>query len=204
MTFGNTYPVIAQIATARLLLKRYLRGEISEEEWEFRKKEPMSSVGPLNLRPFLHKEWIEAGGLNHVCVSIGFFFYSLPMMPLGAAACLRPGAEVPPFEAMLSKNRFLLRSRSIKRQSNNTIKHPLFLELGSISRPARIALHRRTAFQWRTEKDPPKDFTDRSFSPLEEAARGPVFNNGGSSLGNVRACIIIIVCYELLIFLPLD
>ncbi|KAF8201727.1 hypothetical protein BJ912DRAFT_514561 [Pholiota molesta] len=185
VTFGNAYPVIAQIATARLLLKRYLRGEISEEEWEFRKKEPMSSVGPLNLRPFLDKEWIEAGGFSHVCVSIGFFFYSLPMMPLGASARLRPGAEVPPFDAMLSKNRFLLRSRLIKKQSNNTFKHPLFLELGSVSRPARLAFHKRKAFQWRTERGPPKDFTAKTFSPLEEAARGPVFNNGGSSMGNI-------------------
>ena len=49
----------------------------------------------MNLRPFQDKAWLDAGGGKHVCVSIGFFFFALPTMPLGAASSLRPGADVP-------------------------------------------------------------------------------------------------------------
>ncbi|KAF9484726.1 hypothetical protein BDN70DRAFT_849389 [Pholiota conissans] len=185
ITFGNAYPVIAQIATARLLLKRYLRGEISEDEWDFRKRQPMSSVGPLNLRPFLDQDWIKAGGNNHVCVAIGFFFFQLPMLPLGSASFLRPGATVPSYDSMIPKYRFLHRSRLIQDQARNFHNHPLFIELGSIPRPMRVALHKQVGLQWRKEKHPPKHLSVRPLSPTEEAERYGVFNNGGSSMGNV-------------------
>ncbi|KAF8965262.1 hypothetical protein BDZ97DRAFT_1812891 [Flammula alnicola] len=113
LTFGNTYPILGQIALTRLLLRRYLRGDMNEEEWEFRKREPMSSAGPLNLRPFLHEEWIAAGGSTMV---------------------------------------------------------------------ERV---RGVGLQWRNEKGPPKDFSEKPFSPVEQAAAGLVFCNGGSSMGNV-------------------
>lgn len=76
-TFGNAYPILAQIALTRVLCRRYLRGDISEEEWEFRKKEPMFTAGPINLRPYLDKNWLEQGGISNVSLAINFYRYPL-------------------------------------------------------------------------------------------------------------------------------
>lgn len=183
------YPIIGQIAVTRLLLKHYLRGEISEEEWAFRKREPMFSAGPLNLRPFQDKAWIAAGGLNHVCISIGFFFYSLPIMPLGKASSLRPGAKLPSYDTLLSRKRFWLRSRLVQKQADKYIRNPLLLELGSLALPGRVQRAKDVAIQWRKAKGPPVGSSGRLLSPMEQAAAGLVFCNGGSSMGNVCSCL---------------
>ncbi|CAA7267551.1 unnamed protein product [Cyclocybe aegerita] len=187
ITFGNAYPILGQLATARTLLRRYLRGDIKEGEWEFRTKEPMFSAGPLNMRPFLDKSWIDAGGFFSVCVSIGFFFYLLPFMPLGAGAKLRPGPgpQLPTFEEQLSSQRFFLRSRSIRKQADNYFRHPLFVELGEVNLPHRIARIQPVAVQWRRDGLPPHILDDRPLSPKEQAATGFILGNGGSSMGNV-------------------
>lgn len=185
LTFGNAYPILGQIALTRVLLRRYLRGDINEAEWEFRKREPMSSAGPLNLRPFLDQGWIEAGGLTNVCLAIGFFTFSLPFMPLGSAAHLRPGQDVPSFGCLLSEKRFLLRSKSVHVQATNYTKHPLFLEFAEIYFPARIQRAKGSGLQWRTKSGSPKNIDDRLLSPMEQALTGLVNCNGGSSMGNV-------------------
>ncbi|KJA27097.1 hypothetical protein HYPSUDRAFT_35660 [Hypholoma sublateritium FD-334 SS-4] len=187
LTFGNAYPIIGQIAVTRLLLRRYLRGEISEEEWEFRKREPMSSAGPMNLRSFQDKAWHDAGGAKHVCVSIGFFYFALPIMPLGAASSFRPGAELPAFETLLSRKRFWLRSRSVRSQADRFIRNPLLLELGSIALPARVERARSVGLQWRKEKGSLTGVTNTILSPMEQASTSFIFCNGGSSMGNVRS-----------------
>ena len=146
----------------------------------------MTSAGPMNLRPFQDKAWLDAGGGKHVCVSIGFFFFALPTMPLGAASSLRPGADVPPFETLLSRKRFWLRSRLIRTQADKFIRNPLLVELGSIMLPGRVERARSVALQWRKEKGAPAGLTDTVLSPMEQASAGVVFCNGGSSLGNVR------------------
>lgn len=65
LTFGSVLPILGQIAMARVLCQRYLQGKMSQEEWEFRKAEPMINAGPLNLRPFLDSEWFKNGGRAH-------------------------------------------------------------------------------------------------------------------------------------------
>lgn len=147
----------------------------------------MSSAGPMNLRPFQDKAWHDAGGTNHVCVSIGFFYFALPIMPLGAASSLRPGAQLPSFETLLSRKRFWLRSRSIRSQADRFIRNPLLLELGSIALPGRVERAKSVALQWRKEKGPPTGFTNTALSPMEQASTNFIFCNGGSSMGNVRS-----------------
>jgi hypothetical protein len=53
LTFGCVYRVIAQIAFARVLYRMRKRGEITDEEWDHRLRQPTRTGGPLNLRPFL-------------------------------------------------------------------------------------------------------------------------------------------------------
>ncbi|KAJ3515915.1 hypothetical protein NLJ89_g1458 [Agrocybe chaxingu] len=187
ITFGNAYPILGQLATTRTLLRRYLRGDITEEEWGFRTKEPMFSAGPLNMRPFLDKSWIDTGGFSSVCVSIGFFFYLLPFMPLGAGAKLRPGPgiQLPSFEEQLSTQRFFFRSRYIRKQADNYFRHPLFVELGEVNLPRRLARMQPVGDQWRRGGQPPQNLSDRPLSPKEQAATGFILGNGGSSMGNV-------------------
>ena len=185
ITFGNAFPILGQIALTRVLLRRYLRGEIDEEEWQFRKREPMSSAGPLNLRPFLDREWLEQGGLTNVSAVISFYFFYLPFMPLGSASNIRPGEEMPDFDSLLSKKRFLLRSKSMQAQAANYTKHPLFLELAEVRFPGRIQRAKSIGLQWRKEKRPPANLTQDLLSPVQEASSALVDCNGGSSMGNV-------------------
>ncbi|KAG8212899.1 hypothetical protein J3R82DRAFT_11240 [Butyriboletus roseoflavus] len=140
LTFGNAYLALAQVAMTRVLYRRYLRGEISEEEWAYRKRQPHYSGGPLNLRPHLDKSWFERGGGGEFMLSISVFFYQLPFMTLGAVAergqhrehsdperVLSDGA--PPFSDLLTFDRFLHRARLVKKQATAFFSHPLFFEI---------------------------------------------------------------------------
>jgi hypothetical protein len=185
LAFSNVFPVIGQIALTRVLLRQYLCGKISDDEWEFRKREPMSHAGPWNLRPFLDKDWVEAGGLANVCLSIGFIAFSLPYMPLGSASTMRPGMSLPSYGELLSLRRFILRSKAIRDQSVCYMKHPLFLELAAFSLPGQVARLAGVAQQWRKSKGPPAHFNDKSLTPAEQASPGLVISTGGTSIGNV-------------------
>jgi hypothetical protein len=66
VTFGHAFPVLAQVALSRVLHRRYLRGEIAEEDWQYRLRQPTHTGGPLNLRPLLDKDWVAAGGGGEV------------------------------------------------------------------------------------------------------------------------------------------
>jgi hypothetical protein len=69
ITVGHAHPLLAQLAMSRVLHRRYARGEISQEDWERRLREPTHTGGPLNLRPFLAG---RDGALNeefNVCIT---------------------------------------------------------------------------------------------------------------------------------------
>ena len=191
ITFGNAYPIIAQLATARLLLRRYLRGEIDEAEWEFRKKEPMYSAGPINLRTFLDQEWLDAGGMDHACLAIGFYFYSISFLPLGSAAKLQPGMALPAVGDLLTRGRFFYRAKLVQKQGRAFMGNPLFLEVGNsaFSQRRRVERAKATALEWRERNGPPIALSDRSLTPMEQAF-GLVFCNGGSSMGNVSCYLV--------------
>ncbi len=116
-TFGVVYPVIGQVALARVLCRKYVNGEISQPEWEFRKREPTITGGPLNLRPYLDQEWYEQGGATNASLAIGFYFYTLPFIPLGAASGISPGAPVPSYSDLLSNGRFAYRCTLTRKQA---------------------------------------------------------------------------------------
>ncbi|TFK42512.1 hypothetical protein BDQ12DRAFT_644218 [Crucibulum laeve] len=183
LTFGNVYPVLAHVALARLLCRRFISGEMSSEEWEYRKREPLMTAGPLNLRPFLDPEWFKRGGSGSPLVAISFFYYTLPFMPLGSASSIAPGDSLPDFDKFMSLGRLVLRSHMIKQQATSLMKHPLFSEITSTRL---LANEEKTARikKWQAGGIP-EDLSDQPLSALEQGKRGVVASHGGSSFGNV-------------------
>ncbi|KAJ3990388.1 hypothetical protein F5890DRAFT_1612321 [Lentinula detonsa] len=208
ITFGNAHPVLGQLAVTRVLLRRRLRTlskkrrgipltpseDIDDEEWFYRRRQPMMTGGPANLRPYLDQDWYTKGGARNVCLSISFFFLVLPFMPLGEAGTLSDGAiqvfssdeyEVPPFGKLLSKKRFLLRCRSVRKQSSEVFRHSRFLDVHAARIPMRIDRSRTTALMYRKDIARPEFGDDAMIPVLEqpEAMGGAVMGHGGSSFG---------------------
>lgn len=183
-TFGVVYPVIGQVALARILCRKYVRGEISQAEWEFRKREPMITGGPLNLRPFLDQEWYEKGGATNASLAIGFYFYILPYMPLGIASNISPGAPVPSYSDLLSNKRFAYRCTLIKKQAELALRHPLQYEVGIPRLIARLRFLSGTTKTWRQHRLFGSIVDHELLSVQEQATAGVVYGHGGSSFGN--------------------
>ncbi|TFK76291.1 hypothetical protein BDN72DRAFT_755683 [Pluteus cervinus] len=187
VTFGNVYPVLGQVALVRVLLRRYLNGEIDEEEWEYRKREPMGMSCPVNLRPYYNREWQRKGGAHNVSLFVGFFLLILPFMPLGEAQDIRPGVPLPTFSQLLTPSRFLLRSRSVKQQMANVIQNPLGLDVLNAGLPGHIQTLREVV---RVANQTPKMTRDLTLlTPMEQSRKGFVIISGGSSVGNVDALL---------------
>jgi hypothetical protein len=187
ITVGNALPVLAQAALARILCRRYVRGEIGPEEWEFRKKEPYHTAGPINLRPFLDKAWYKAGGHSNVSVNVAYFYFTLGFVPLGPRN-LAPGDSVPEFSELMSPARFLLRCNTMKKLAFRYLNHPLFFEVGAARLAGKIPRQKMVAAKW--EKDPtsfvrPGEVEDNNASPAEQAKRGTVMAHGWSTFGSV-------------------
>jgi hypothetical protein len=183
VSFGNAFHVLGQIALTRVLCRRYLQGEISEEEWEQRKIQPMHTGGPLNLRPFLDENWLARGGGGEVLIAIDFFYHILPFMPLGSSNHGKMN-KVPPFSSLLSPERFFHRCRLIKRQTARHLAHPLFHEINAARALGRIARIKRAGQCWGPDHDTRDNQNDKRYDILD-IPKGPVFMFGGSSLGNV-------------------
>ncbi|KAH7922095.1 hypothetical protein BV22DRAFT_1131716 [Leucogyrophana mollusca] len=193
VTLGNATLALSQVAMSRVLYRRFLRGDISASEWEHRKKQPMHSGGPLNLRPFLDQQWYNRGGGGDVFLAISFYFYTLPFMSVGMTDHQDPRSldlvdGAPSFGALLSFKRFLLRSRLVARQAQRFMRHPLFLEIALSAHSARIERTKMVALEWkrRAESGQTGD-SDENIPPLQQ--EGSVFGHGGSSIGNVDAII---------------
>jgi len=187
ITFGSAYPIIAQVAAARLLLKHYLQGKIDEDEWDFRKKEPMYSFDVLNLRPLLEPDWLAAGGIDHVCVAIGFSHYSISFLPLGKAAELKPGMTLPEVGNLLTRDRFLYRAKLVQNQAKVRLGSPISLEFGEsmMCQQRIVESTRERALLWKASMTGiPSVLSDRVMTPMERAA-GLLVCNGGSNIGNV-------------------
>ncbi|KAH7889365.1 hypothetical protein F5I97DRAFT_1923912 [Phlebopus sp. FC_14] len=173
ITFGNAYLPLAQVAMTRVLYRRYLRGEIGEEEWQYRKRQPYISGGPLNLRPYLNKEWLDKGGGGELLLAISFFFYQLPFMTMA-----------PPFANLLTFNRFLHRANMIKRQAASLLKHPLSTEIALGSHLGRLERTRHGALEWMKSQE---EGITLDKGPVLEAINfpGAIWAHGGSSMGDV-------------------
>ncbi|KAI9067817.1 hypothetical protein FKP32DRAFT_227499 [Trametes sanguinea] len=189
VTLGAAMPVISQMALARVLHRRYLRGDMSEEEWERRRRQPMHYGGPLNLRPHLDKEWLRQGGLSGIALMIDFYDCTLPFMPTPFGT--RRDADVPrvdgapPFSALLSRERFIHRVKGVKRQISRGVKHPLFLDIAH-ARQQRLSIRKKAvAEHWLAAvggRPPPQSTEPRDLDPV---APDFVFTGGLSSIGDV-------------------
>ncbi|KAF5393693.1 hypothetical protein D9757_000360 [Collybiopsis confluens] len=211
ITFGNAHPILGQLGATRLLLRRRLRTlakgsgissqeDIGDREWAYRRRQPMHTAGPANLRPYLDPQWYNNGGAGNVCLSISFFFFTLPFMPLGEAGTLADSPmgvttladvqmmEVPHFNQLLSRSRFLLRCNMIKKQSAEVFRHPRFLDISMARHPARIERTRTAALVWKNGavKEAIGDKEDKMIPADEQpqAVGGAVLTHGGSSFGN--------------------
>ncbi|PFH48687.1 hypothetical protein AMATHDRAFT_196205 [Amanita thiersii Skay4041] len=188
MTFGNVYPVLAQVAFGRLLCKRYVAGHIGEDEWDYRRKEPMVHSGPLNMRPYLSK-LRDRTGFAGIGVAVCYYFYTLPFMPLGSASRLKLGDPVPSFSELLSFDRFLLRARSIRQQAVNYINHPLFLDIARAQTFRRLEQSKHIALRWQSGIEVNSEELTAKVPVQEQACEGYVMAHGGSSFGNMDAII---------------
>lgn len=155
---------------------------IDDDEWEYRRVQPMHFSGPVNFRPYLDRDWFNRGGASEICLAITFSYSSLPFMP--SKELLQDGPDTPSFTDLLSPARFVYRSRLAQAQVEAQLRNPLFHELHNAQTPHRVLLTRTAGLAWRAKKagDPssPKEV------PSTFNHRSCVFTNGGASLGSVR------------------
>lgn len=194
LTFGNAYLALAQVAMTRVLYRRYLRGEISEEEWAYRKRVPHVNGGPFNLRRYLDKAWFENGGGGEFVLSTGLFIFKLPFMTLGATVERHQhiwSDGSPPFAELLTFARFLHRARLAKKQAAAFFSHPLFLEIVHAGHGAYVQYARYRALQWMQQRIETANDGDTHGNEDEDKVLAvtdipTVWTHGGSTLGNVR------------------
>jgi hypothetical protein len=198
MTFGNAFAVLGQVALTRVLCRRYIQGDMDKAEWEYRRKEPMTTGGSLNLRPFLNQQWSEQGGSTNVSLYVSFFFYTLPFMPLGSCFGLLPGDTLPDFQQLLSPARFWMRCSSVMQQSRSLRSHPLFPYCSMLDR---VGARREAAQRWEMHRDE-QELDDHIVPSMGQGGLyGLVMSHGGSSLGNVSLFVIL---YSLVAEVGLD
>ncbi|KAG1818062.1 uncharacterized protein BJ212DRAFT_1479888 [Suillus subaureus] len=172
ITMNSAYYALSQVAMARVLCRRYLRGQIPEEEWEYRKRQPMCVLGPLNLRPYQDKDWFERGGSGDVGVGVG----------LVRRLELVDGA--PDFPALMSFDRFLLRCANVKAQAQKLLEHPRLADIcTSTLRLYWAAFGKEVALKSLKMRDSvhPED-GDKSVSVQ---SLNPIYTQVGATLGNM-------------------
>ncbi|KAG9309502.1 hypothetical protein JVU11DRAFT_10473 [Chiua virens] len=199
ITFGNAYFVLAQVAMTRVLYRLYLRGGISEEEWDYRIRQPHITYGPFNLRPYLDKGWFEDGGGGEFMNATSYLLYQLPFMTLSAAMKRRHDSKrglrlsngAPPFSDLLTFDRFLYRARLVKKQAAAFFGHPLFFEIACATyNPLKVESLRLAALEW-MRRVQTRDSPDSKAENVEQDEvlavqdRPVVFAHTGSSFGNM-------------------
>ncbi|KAF9231618.1 hypothetical protein BU15DRAFT_82167 [Melanogaster broomeanus] len=169
ITFGNAFLPLAQVAMTRVLYRRYLRGEIDEEEWEYRKKQPHINRGPLNLRPYLDQQWFSKGGGGEFFLAISYFFYQLPFMTLGVTT-------------QQHRDDLALSNGAPPQLASSTT--PLFLEIASVEPITQLERTRVRALEWlkSVEEGTTADDTE-VLAPADFP--GTTWAHGGSSIGNL-------------------
>ncbi|OJA15039.1 hypothetical protein AZE42_10230 [Rhizopogon vesiculosus] len=192
ITMNTAYYALSQVALARVLCRRYLIGQISEEEWEYRKRQPMHILGALNLRPYQDKDWFESGGSGDVGVNFSLFLYTLPFMPLGEMSKndtirleLVDGA--PDFPALMSFDRFLLRCANVKAQAKKVFNHPRFVDICTSGLHSHVVSKREIALKWLEMGDTASSEDDHPSSSAQSL--NPIITQLGSTLGNMDGMI---------------
>ena len=192
MTFGTVIPVISQLAITRMLHRRYLRGDLSADEWERRRRQPMHFGGPINLRPYMDPEWQSKGGATEVALAIDYYECTLPFMPTPFGSRRDEGVRrdhlgAPPFAALMSPARFFYRGWLCRQQLRMIMANPLAMDIAAARQPTYVHRKRVMATHWLAEKkgeplpDLPVPVQARDAAPAD-----CVFANGLSSVGQVR------------------
>ena len=124
-----------------------------------------------------------------MALCINYFFLSHSFMPSVSDKWIANNANVledgaPPFSALLSQGRFVLRSNTIRQQFKRFVAHPLLFEIASVRLPTNMPLRKQAGWLWaknrgggkldEPEKHVPSVLTD-----------DVIYHNGGSSMGNV-------------------
>jgi hypothetical protein len=188
ITFGTALPILGQLGSSRLLHRRYIRGEIGKEEWEWRRIQPCNTRGPINYRPYLDKDWYANGGSEVLVLGINYFFHTHSFMPSVSDEWIAHNRhaledDTPSFSALLSQGRFVLRSNTIKQQFKKLLTHPLFPEIAGARLPTGQPLRKQAGRFWAKireggELDEPETHVP---SVLTDDV---IYHNGGSSMGN--------------------
>lgn len=147
ITLGNAFPVLLQLAHAKLTHKLYAEGLISQSEWEYRTREPTYFFGPFNLRSYLDPEWLKNGGSTRCCIAVAWYETILPYMPIARLANEQVHRN-PDFDSLLSEKQFLSRCETCKRQSKKFFKHPLLVEFAELSRTRTLQRSKIMADRW--------------------------------------------------------
>ncbi|KAG2357841.1 hypothetical protein BDR07DRAFT_1452931 [Suillus spraguei] len=187
ITMNSAYYALSQVALARVLCRRYLRGQISEEEWEYRKRQPMYVIELLNLRPYQDRDWFEMGGSGDVGVSVGHARYALPFMPLGEMSRGDPSRlelvnGAPDFSALMSFDRFLLRCANVKAQTQKLLRHPRLVDTSNL-RFHWAASGKEAALKWLEMRDSVRPENDDKRVSVQSL--NPIYTQVGATLGNV-------------------
>ena len=189
ITFGAAFPILGQLGSSRLLHRRYIRGEIEKEEWEWRRIQPCNTRGPINFRPYLDKDWYASGGSEVVALGVNYFFHTHAFMPTVSDEWIAHNRhtledDTPPFSALLSQGRFVLRSNTIKQQFKKLLAHPLFFEIASARLPTGQPFRKQAGRFWaRIREGGELDEPERQVPSV--LTNDVIYHNGGSSMGNV-------------------
>lgn len=178
ITLGNAFPVLLQLAHARLTHRLYAEGSITQEEWDHRTTEPTYFFGPFNLRPYLDPEWLRNGGSTRCCIAVSWYETILPHMPVARLANGRV-LKKPKFDSLLSEKQFLQRCQTCKRQSKNFFQHPLLVEFAELSRSGVLRRSKILADRWRALLEPGKKGLVEMYKP------DFIYANGCSNVGDV-------------------
>lgn len=189
ITVGSVLPVLGQMGSTRVLHRRYLRGEITEEQWRWYYSQPFHTAGPLSSRPFLDREWYEGGGAEAVVLAISIYSVTLPSIPTVSREWLSQHLSeledgMPPFSALLPRDRFVRRAQASKKQTKGMLTHPLHFEIWMANHARRIPACRAVIGKW--EKLRVGEKLEEAEEPILDFLSDDLcFHNGGSSMGNV-------------------
>jgi len=177
------------MGSARVLHRRYLRGEISEEEWEWYRTQPFHAAGPINFRPFLDREWYDSGGAEVVMFGINFYFVTIPSIPTVSGRWLSQHHSeledgAPPFSALLPQDHFVRRVQAMKKQLKDILAHPLLFEIGTAHAVERVRSSKAAVGKWRKLQAGEK-LEDAEKPILDFLTENYIYHIDVSSLGNV-------------------
>jgi len=143
-------------------------------------------LGPLNYRPYLDKDWYASGGSEVVALGTTFCHTNHFMPTVSDEWIARNrnylGDGAPPFSALLSQGRFVLRANTITQKLEKFLAHPLPFEISRfpIGQPLRkypgIKIHDSGGELDEPEKYVPSVLTDCV-----------TYHKVGSSVGNVSS-----------------